>query len=304
MRTALIVPTKNGAGYLERWFAALDAQSLQPDEILVVDSGSTDGGPARWSARGAQVLSIDPATFNHGGTRQLAAGQVTADVLIYMTQDAIPVPPDAFALLVDGVHAAADVGVAYGRQLPHPGASVLAAHARQFNYPVEGRIKRLADVGYLGIKTCFSSDAFAAYSRPALEAVGGFPSDVIGSEDAYVAARMLQAGYAVNYVAQAQAWHSHDYTMVEEFRRYFDIGVFYSREAWIGRAFGGAGGEGRRFVQSEMGALAEAGQAWRIPSVLARSAMKLLGYRLGHMEAALPAAIKARLGMYTGYWRS
>lgn len=303
MRTALIIPTRNGAAFMDRLLPALKAQTLQPDELLIVDSGSTDGGPARWREYGARVLDIDPATFNHGGTRRWAAGQVEADVLVYMTQDAVPVPPDALRRLVDGLFVAQDIGVAYGRQLPHPGAGLLARHARAFNYPAGDRIKRLVDAGELGIKTCFSSDAFAAYRAPVLAAVGGFPADAIGSEDAYVAARMLLAGYAVHYVAGAEAWHSHDYTVMEEFRRYFDIGVFYAREAWISEAFGGAGGEGRRFVESEVRTLVAAGRRARIPEVFARSAMKLLGYRLGHMEAVLPMELKRRFGMYAGYWR-
>ncbi len=302
-RVALVIPVRNGEPYLARMLPALRAQSLQPDEILVVDSASRDGSVAGWRGFGARVEVIDPAIFNHGGTRGWAAGQVNADVLIYLTQDAVPVPPDAFANLVAGLYAADDVGVAYGRQIPHPDAGVLARHARAFNYPAQGRIKRMGDAAELGIKTCFSSDAFCAYRADALAAAGGFPADVIGSEDAHVAGRMLLKGYAVNYVADAQAWHSHDYSIAEEFRRYFDIGVFYSREAWIGERFGKAGGEGGRFVRSELAALLQARQALRIPGAVARSAAKLIGYRLGHMESSLPLGIKRRVSMFPGYWR-
>ena len=303
MRTALIIPTRNGAPFLDRLLPALARQTLAPDLILVIDSGSTDGGPARWRDHGAQVIGIDPARFNHGGTRRWASEQVgEADTLIYMTQDAVPARDDAFARLCAGLHAATDIGCAYGRQLPHPHASVLARHARAFNYPAAGRIKRLADQVELGIKTCFSSDAFAAYRRDALERVGGFPADVIGSEDAYVAARLLQAGLAVHYVADAQVCHSHDYTPAEEFRRYFDVGVFYRRERWIGETFGHAGSEGLRFVISELRALRAAGQSWRAPEALWRSLMKLSGYRLGHLEHHLPRALKRHLGMFSRYW--
>ncbi len=302
-RVVLVIPVRNGAPFLERMLPALRAQRLQPDRILVIDSASRDDGAARWRAFGARVEVIDAADFNHGGTRGWAATLEEADVLVYMTQDAIPVPPDALSNLVAGLYAAEDVGVAYGRQLPHPGAGVLARHARAFNYPAQGRIKRMADAAELGIKTCFSSDAFCAYRVDALRAVGGFPQDVIGSEDAHVAGRMLLDGYAVNYVADAEAWHSHDYTIAEEFRRYFDIGVFYAREDWIAARFGTAGGEGGRFVRSELAALRREGQSWKIPGALLRSAAKLLGYRLGHLERRLPLAVKRRVSMFPGYWR-
>lgn len=284
MRCALVIPTRNAGAHLDRLLPALAAQRRQPDSILVVDSRSSDDTVERFRAFGARVEVIEPASFNHGGTRRWASQQVEADALIYLTQDAIPASPDSFANLLDELYAEADIGVAYGRQLPHPGAGLLGAQARRFNYPPESRSKRLADASELGIKTCFSSDSFSAYRSDALAAVGGFPEDVIGSEDAYVAARLLQAGYAVRYAASAEVYHSHDYRLLEEFRRYFDIGVFYGRERWIRAAFGGAGGEGKRYVLAEIQALRAAGALYRVPEIALRSAFKLLGYRLGQLE--------------------
>ncbi|MGA4323127.1 glycosyltransferase family 2 protein [Ectopseudomonas hydrolytica] len=303
MSVALIIPTRNAGAHLERLLPALARQTLQPDEFLVVDSSSRDDSVARLRDAGARVEVIEPGQFNHGGTRRWASQQVAADVLIYLTQDAIPATPDTFARIVGALHGEPDIGVAYGRQLPHADAGLLGAQARRFNYPPVSRTKRLADAGELGIKTCFSSDSFSVYRRDALEAVGGFPEDVIGSEDAYVAARMLLAGYAVRYAADAEVHHSHDYRLLEEFRRYFDIGVFYGRERWIGEAFGAASGEGLRYVKAELQAVLAAGALWRVPEVLLRTAAKLLGYRIGQGERYLDVGLKRRLSMFPGYWK-
>ncbi|MDG9760271.1 glycosyltransferase [Pseudomonas sediminis] len=303
MRVALIIPTRNAGAHLDRLLPALAMQTLQPDEFLVVDSASRDDTVARFRAAGAQVEVIEPAQFNHGGTRRWASEQVDADALIYLTQDAIPADAGTFANIIADLHGEADIGVAYGRQLPHPDAGLLGAQSRRFNYPPQSRTKRMSDAPELGIKTCFSSDSFSAYRRDALVAVGGFPEDVIGSEDAYVAARMLLGGYAVRYAATAEVYHSHDYSVLEEFRRYFDIGVFYGRERWIGQAFGSAGGEGMRYVKAEMAALRAAGCLYRLPEVFLRSAMKLAGYRLGQVEMSLPSTLKRRVSMFSGYWR-
>lgn len=302
MTVGLVIPTRQSAPFLAQLLPALAAQTLQP-QILVVDSGSTDGSVAQWRAFGAQVLEIDPKTFNHGGTRRLAAENLACDDLIYMTQDAIPRDPEAFAHLVAALHVEPDIGVAYGRQLPHRGAGLLARQARAFNYPAQAVSKRLADAPRLGIKTCFSSDAFCAYRRDRLLEVGNFPADVIGTEDAHVAARMLLRGYAVRYAADAEVEHSHDYTVLEEFRRYFDIGVFYGRETWIAEQFGRAGGEGRRFVLAELAMLWRERQPWRIPEVVVRTGMKWAGYKLGGMERRLPRSFKQRIGMFGRYWQ-
>lgn len=302
MRTSLIIPTRNAASHLDRLLPALRLQTLQPDEMLVVDSASSDDTVARFREFGARVEVIDARDFNHGGTRRWASEQVGGDALIVMTQDAIPATAETFANLISELQLEPLNGVAYGRQLPHPGAGVLGAQSRHFNYPATSRSKSLADAPHLGIKTCFSSDSFSVYRRSALQAVGGFPQDVIGSEDAYVAARMVLAGYQVRYAASAQVYHSHDYRLLEEFKRYFDIGVFYGREPWIRQAFGDAGGEGKRYVLAELRALREANALHRAPEVVLRSAFKLLGYRLGHLERHLPNALKRRLGMFSTYW--
>ncbi len=302
MKMALIIPVRNAGPWLGRLLPALAAQTRQPDEWLVVDSESGDGSAARLSAAGARVVGIPAARFNHGGTRRMASELVRAELLVYLTQDAIPADERSLERLCAALTDDAEVGMAFGRQLPHHDAGVLAAHARQFNYPPQSRSKRLRDAAELGIKTCFASDSFCAYRREALTAAGGFPADVIGSEDAYVAARMLLAGWAVRYEADAAVRHSHDYSLLQEFRRYFDVGVFYGRERWIAEHFGGASGEGLRFVCSELRALLAAGQAWRLPEAALRSALKWAGYRLGWHERALPRALKRRLGMFGAYW--
>ncbi|AZD38208.1 Pellicle/biofilm biosynthesis protein PslC, CAZy glycosyltransferase family 2 [Pseudomonas chlororaphis subsp. aurantiaca] len=302
MKVALIIPARNAGAHLDRLLPALAAQTLQPDTVLVVDSSSTDDTVSRFRQFGARVEVIAAQQFNHGGTRRWASEQVDADALILLTQDAIPATPQTFANLIQELEEDPRIGLAYGRQLPHPGAGILEAQSRHFNYSPQSRSKSLADAGELGIKTCFSSDSFSVYRSSALQAVGGFPEDVIGSEDAHVAARMLLNGYLVRYAASACVQHSHSYSLMQEFRRYFDIGVFYGREPWIREAFGSAGGEGKRYVQAELRALRDAGQLQRVPEVLLRSALKLLGYRLGHAEQHLPTPLKRRLSMFSNYW--
>lgn len=299
---ALIIPTRNAAAGLEQLLPALSMQKRQPRELLVVDSSSSDETVERFRQFGADVRVIPVSEFNHGGTRRWASEQVTSDILIYMTQDAIPASPDTFDNLIVELESEPDIGIAYGRQLPHAGAGLLGAHARRFNYPPDSQTKRLADAKQLGIKTCYSSDSFCAYKKEVLDHCGGFPEGVIGSEDAYVAGKALLAGYAVRYAATAQVYHSHDYKILEELRRYFDVGVFYGREKWIREAFGTAGGEGKRYVKSEIQTLYRSGKPWRIPEVIVRNICKLVGYKLGHIESKLPLALKRRISMFPSYW--
>lgn len=300
MRIACIIPTYNGKSDLARLLDSLQTQVATFD-TFIVDSSSKDGTLALAQARVENVTVIPSSQFNHGGTRQLMVdSQPDYDVYVFLTQDACLVDPDAIAQIVKPFADKA-VGAVCGRQLPHVNATPLAQHARFFNYPEQVQVKTLGDIPSLGIKAAFMSNSFAAYRGDALRAVGGFPEHVIFAEDMYVAAKMLLAGWKIVYAGNAQCRHSHNYTVVEEFERYFDMGVFHAREPWIRQRFGGAGGEGLRYVKSELRFLG-LGRAYLWPGAIVRNAVKLLGYKLGQQEARLPLGLKRKLGMYKRYW--
>lgn len=303
MRVALILPVRNAGHHLDHFIPALMRQTLQPDEWLVVDSESSDDSVARLRAAGARVVSIPVTDFNHGGTRRWASQQVTADILVLMTQDAILADEHSLQHLVAALNLHPNIGMAYGRQLPRVSADVFESHARQFNYPAVSRTKTLSDIPELGIKTCFCSDSFSAYRASTLLAIGGFPQSVICAEDTFVAGQMLLAGWSVRYEATAEVFHSHSYTLIEEFRRYFDNGVFYGREQWINEHFGNAGGEGLKFVQSEIAELLRSKQFIRFPEMFIRTGLKWLGYQLGLEESYLPKALKQQIGLAKHYWQ-
>lgn len=295
------MPTRNPGGRWLQWLEALRRQ--QPAvSSLVVDSCSDDGTNFTSLPTGSRCIQIPAASFNHGGTRNLSLQHLppATEVVVFMTQDALLTEPDAVQKLMS-VFDDPTVACAFGRQLPHSDATPLAAHARLFNYPETSRVVSFADKDRLGLKTCFMSNSFAAYRVADLSAVGGFPSNVILGEDMAVTARLLLEGKRVAYQADACAYHSHNYTPLEDFRRYFDTGVFHAREQWLLDAFGGANGEGLRFVKSEQRYLLE-NAPWLIPSALLRTVLKLVGYRLGRAEAGLPLALKRRLSMFSGFW--
>jgi rhamnosyltransferase len=302
LRVACVIPTYNGRRDLERLLTSLWAQTAEFD-TLIVDSSSTDGTLELARSRCSQVVQIEPKDFNHGATRQMMADRYTQyDVLVYLTQDAYLEDPRAIEMLLEPFEDQL-VGAVCGRQLPHLDATVLSQHARWFNYPPVSRVKSLADVPELGIKVPFMSNSFAAYRCNALFAVGGFPRHVILSEDMYVAAKMLLSHWKVAYQGSAVCRHSHNYTLREEFRRYFDIGVFQARESWIHAKFGGARAEGMRYVKSELDFLGLR-RFYLWPASLLRNALKLLAFKLGKEEARLSRPLKRRLGMYKRFWDS
>jgi rhamnosyltransferase len=302
-KIGVIVPTLNAGPLWEIWLAAFERQNRKPDHLLVIDSSSEDDTVALARARGFDVHIISRADFNHGGTRQLGIGLMPeADIIVFLTQDALLAHPDAIENLL-AAFADERVGAAYGRQLPHRNAGPIGAHARLFNYPPQSQVRSLEDRRQLGIKTAFVSNSFAAYRRNALVDVGGFPSDTIMNEDTYAVGKMLLSGWKIAYCADAQVHHSHDYGFLDEFKRYFDIGVFHARTPWLQERFGKAEGEGRRFVVSELRYLTRHAP-WLISSALMRTGLKWLGYKMGiRLQQALPLFVKRRCSLHRAYWQ-
>lgn len=297
----LVVPTCNPGPAFRCFLKSLNCQMVMPD-LMLLDSESTDATATLARETGFTVHQIARRAFNHGATRQKGVDLCAAEIVVFMTQDAMLASPDSIANLLRCFEDP-KVGAAYGRQLPHGDATPIAAHARIFNYPAASSVRTRDDIPRYGIKTAFISNSFAAYRRGALTEVGGFPSDAIFGEDTIVVAKMLAAGWKVAYRADATCWHSHNYSWAEDFRRYFDIGVFHRREGWFLEALGRAEGEGRKFVISEMSFLLRKAP-WLVPSAAVRTFLKLVGYRLGKKEAAIPRWLKRELSMHKGYWKT
>lgn len=300
-RIAILVPTCNAEPHWGSFSEGLRHQGISPAQILIIDSSSDDRTRELAAAQGFSVCRIERRDFNHGGTRQLGATMVPwADVVVFLTQDAVLATPDAVEQLL-AVFRDSTVAAAYGRQLPRPEAGPIEAHARLFNYPPQSEIRDYESRRTLGIKAAFLSNSFAAYRVGRLMEVGGFPTDAILSEDAIVAGKLLLAGWKTAYVAEAQVYHSHDFTVSQEFRRYFDIGVCHRRESWLRGRFGRAAGEGKRFVRSEMKYLLQQ-RPRLIPVALLRTVAKAVGYQLGLHGTKLGRSLSTKFSYHRSFW--
>ncbi|MBI5259513.1 MAG: glycosyltransferase [Burkholderiales bacterium] len=89
---SVVIPVLNGGEELVNLVRKLSGQQgVREVEIVIVDSGSTDGGPARLRALGARVIEIAPSEFSHSHARNLGADHARGDHLLFMVQDAYPI---------------------------------------------------------------------------------------------------------------------------------------------------------------------------------------------------------------------
>lgn len=303
LQFVLCVPTCNAGNQWKDWIAAYQSQSLKADKVIVIDSSSSDNTVKLAEEAGFSVYSIPQSAFNHGGTRNQAVefGKSFSDVVVFMTQDAILASSDSLANLL-APFVEPEVAAVCGRQLPHHEATPLAVHARYFNYPSESKVRTMADISALGIKTVFMSNSFAAYRLSVFDKLGGFPDNTILAEDMYLTAKMILSGYKVAYCAEATVFHSHNYTLKQEFQRYFDTGVFQQEQKWIQQKFGKAASEGKKFVLSELKFLVKNAPHW-LPKALLSTLAKWIGFKLGYHYQTLPYAWRKALSMHKGYWK-
>jgi len=302
MKFGLVVPTLNACHEWQAWLDAFDSQTIKPDRLLVIDSNSSDNTVALAKSYGFDAEVVKRSEFDHGGTRQYGVDSLNdVDVCVFLTQDAIFSDYDSLNQILQPFHDAS-VAAVCGRQLPRKPAVPIEAHARLYNYSSKSIVRSIDDVNRYGLKTAFISNSFAAYRVSALKEVGGFPKKVIFGEDMYVAAKLLKSGYKIAYSADACVYHSHNYTIFQEFSRYFDMGVFHAREPWIRQELGNAEGEGVRFVISEFKYLIRHA-FWRLPEAVLRTIMKYIGFHLGLAERHIPLNIKRKISMNPGYFK-
>ena len=287
--TSVAIPVRNGAEHLPAVLGGIRSQRIDGDvEIVVVDSGSTDGSVALCERAGARVERIAPEAFSHGGTRNRLMEMARGARVAFLTQDAVPAGDGWLSALMGGFDGE-DVGLVCGPYLPRPDASPVVR--REFedwfaSIPALARGPLGEDV-QPGPHTFFSS-ANGAVSRTAWERVPF--RDVPYAEDQRLALDMLNAGFSKAYVPAAGVVHSHDYPLGERFRRWFDefraLREVYDYRAPLAprRVLGGI----RREVARDRAAAGDS-IVWES---LCYHTVRALGAGLGSRADSLPAGIR------------
>ncbi len=302
LTVTVIIPTYKPDEKFPRLLERLALQSEPPERILILN---TEEKYFHWEdvkdSPNTSVLHIAKEQFDHGGTRDLGARLSDTDLLVYMTMDALP--KDKFLLeRLKAPFKDPNVCASYARQLPERDCGPIEAYTRQFNYGPESRIKTKEDLGRLGIKTFFCSNVCAAYRKSAYFAYGGFESHSIFNEDMVFAGKLILAGKAVAYCADARVVHSHNYSGAKLFRRNFDLGVSQAQHPDVFEA-AKSETEGIRLVGKTAGWLVRSNRIWLLPKLFWQSACKFLGYRLGKSYESLPQRLIMACTMNRDYWK-
>ena len=228
-KVSIVIPTLNAGAGFEELLKKISAQEGDFDhEVLVVDSGSTDGTDELARRYGAVVHRITREEFNHGATRNLGISLARGEYVVLTVQDAVPVDERWMAAMVENLERDERVAGVYGRQIPHPESSALtrvfvnslasaslerrehfAGDPEQYRKMPPAKRRRLA--AFDNVSSCLRRSVWKELP---------FEKTNFG-EDIRWGKKVVEAGYKTIYEPRSAVFHSHERGALYDLRRYY-----------------------------------------------------------------------------------
>ena len=297
----VVIPSYRPDEKFSRLMKKLQEQEYPIGTIFVINTKAGRFPKEVEQMEKVKVSHIERREFDHGATRDMGMQMSKAEIVVFMTQDAVPADEYVIGNLVKVLEEDEMTGAAYARQLAASGCNYIEKYTRKFNYPENSRIKSKEDLQEMGIKTFFCSNVCAAYKRNIYEKAGGFCKKTIFNEDMILAGHMINAGYKVAYVAEARVIHSHNYTGMQQFHRNFDMAVSQAEHPEVFEGIKSES-EGIKLVKQTAAHLVKRRKRQLVPKLVYQSGCKYIGYRMGKMYKKLPDKVVKWCSMSPGYW--
>ena len=300
MKTSVVIPVLNAADLLPRLLASIRSQKpAAPDEIILVDSRSADDTAA--IARAYPEVKLIPIdAFSHGRARNLGARAAAGEIVVLLTQDALP-RDDQWLFNLLAPFADGRVGAAYSRQVPREDAPPTEKFFLDYHFPAGAALRRgKKSPGPLGFEDVFFSNVSAAIRRSLLLKYP-FDETLIMSEDQQFARDLLSAGWAVAYRPESVVIHSHSYSLSGAFRRYFDS-VYSLTAIFPGHNMGKSASIGLRYLRREAAFIARNYPLY-LPYYFLYTLAKTAGTVCGHFAERLPKSVLKKLSLHSYHWK-
>jgi len=298
---SILVLTKNGGQEIGALLQAVFSQTgARPKEVILVDSGSSDETVAIAQQFPVRIEHIPAEQFHHARTRNFAASLTTGEVIIFVSQDAIPESPTWLQSMLANFEDPS-VGAVYGRQVPKPGCSAERQDLLETVYGEKRLVKDPTLANDLGYRFYHFSDANSAIRRTVWQSVR-FPEDLPVFEDLGIAKRILDAGWKIVYEPEACVYHSHRHSTVGLFKRYFDIGFTLRHlKIWSAPGVGSSMLQDAKKMLRRKLSSSGANDRKSAAGGVYQDCAKSLGLILGLNERYLPVTLKRHLSAHRIY---
>jgi rhamnosyltransferase len=297
---SVLIPSKNGVNYIRECLDAVYGQEFDGSvEVILVDSGSTDGMLDIVRLYPVKLYEIQPESFHHARTRNYLASLASGKYLVYLSQDAFPASNQWLRALISSFEDPR-VAAVYGRHLPKPGCTSERKAVLASAYGDQKIVKEISRKIELGYRCYHFSTVNAAIRRDVWERIH-FPEDLPVYEDIAISVEMLKEGWRIVYEPTARVYHSHNFDGKALFRRYFDTGVVYQRlHLWEDGGGSSMLSEGFRMVRRKIvGTSSNGTEADNAVWVsIGYDIAKCIALFLGRNERFLPTRAKQRLSAH------
>lgn len=209
-RASIIIRCYNEREHIGKLLHGIDEQSMADYEVLLVDSGSTDGTleiAKQYSVD--DIIHIDPQKFSFGRALNYGCEAATGDFCVFASAHVYPKRRDWLERLLEKFEDP-DIALVYGKQRGN----------EETKFPEKRVFKRWfpdEDIDYQ--ESPFCNNANAAIRRELWEEFP-YDEDLTGLEDLDWAKRVQNEGHEISYASDAEIIHVHDETSKEIFNRY------------------------------------------------------------------------------------
>ena len=169
----VVIPTYKPDSKFDKLLFMLQRQQYPIENIWIINTKAGKFPKQIKETDQIHIHHIEPKDFDHGATRDKGMQMSNAEIVVFMTQDAVPEDEFVIGKLVEALDQDEKIGAAYAKQLAENGCNIIETYTRTFNYPEKSMIKTAEDIPRLGIKTFFCSNVCAAYRRSVYEKMGG-----------------------------------------------------------------------------------------------------------------------------------
>jgi rhamnosyltransferase len=296
---SILIVAKNELQHLLRSLPMVLSQDVEfPYEVIVVDSGSTDGSlelieGLRQSDARLKLIQISPEDFHHARTRNLAVSAARGNYVVFLGGDAVPVDSVWLQKLTAPLVRNGQVAATFGRQIARPEADWANRARISFNYPRQRR--KRGETRMTSRERHFFSTVNCCID---VEKAGVplFDERLPVDEDIGLSRRLVDASWMIDYVPAAAVEHSHNYSIRQMFKRSFDNGVIYEDLGAFNGADRTVARDGLRYLQKGLSTIGARPLA--LMHFLLFFAASTFGLLLGMNWRRLPRSWGRRLSTY------
>ncbi|MGL5479033.1 MAG: glycosyltransferase [Clostridium sp.] len=301
MEISIICPLYNAENYIENLHKSLNNQVVDNEDkvsIIYALTESKDKTEEYLINNKLNYKKIHKEDFSHSYTRESMAYEFGKDIIVFISQDIYPKNDMWLKNLISPIKSG-EAEASFSRQICK--YNNIEKYTREFNYQDESRISSKDKIKELGLYTFFYSDASSAVKGEVYKELKAYDGKkLLINEDMYFAEKLISNGFRIKYCADSEIYHSHDFKLLDLYKRYFDTGVFFATNQKFSNYSGN--GNGISMVKYILKRSIEDKNIKVIFRVIPDFAARFIGSTLGKKYSKLNDKIILKSTLNKAYW--